>query len=282
MYPKTTRRNQIILFVLIILTITLLTFQYRGGEKSFLEPFKEVALRISSSFQAASAKVFSPVSQGFRFLKDLGALRRENLKLRKEVANLEQKVISLKEQAKENKRLKKLVRFKDKTSLETMPARVIGRAASGWQATIVVDKGFVEGVEEKMPAVSGEGLVGQVIAVFPHASEIELILDQKSGVGGEIQESGEDGLVEGELGKNLKLNLINKDTSVKKGETVITSGLGGVYPRGILIGYVSKVSQKPYSLYKEIRVRPAVNFSRLEEVLIVTEPEPALPSSFSK
>ena len=128
-----------------------------------------------------------------------------------------------------------------------------------------------------MPVVVAEGLVGQVTQVSGHAAEVQLITDQKSGVAAQLIGSGETGIVEGEVDRKLKLNFVSKDSKVRKGDLVITSGLGGVFPKGLFIATVSKTTQRPYSLYKDISLYSPVHFNGLEEVLVIVNPPPKSP-----
>jgi len=275
-FPPRLKRNQIVLAVFLILSVGVLTLHWRLGTDSFFNQTQRVVVGLTGPLQSGFSKITRPFKNGLRYVREMGSLRRDNTRMKGEVTKLREEVISLREAKRENKRLKQLAGFKE-DKYTTLAARIIGNSPNNWQATVVIDKGSAEGVALRMPVVSGEGLVGQISKVSSHVSEVQLILDQKSGVGAQIQKRGEKGIIQGDLDKEPKLNFISKDSRVKKGEAVITSGLGGIFPKGILIGFTSEVKLAPYSMYKEIKVTPIVKFSRLEEVLVITNPQPKIP-----
>lgn len=280
LHPPLTRWNKIILGTLIILSIVILTLHFREKPTGLLHQAQRFSLNLMAPLQAGVSKIIKPLRQGGELVLELGYLRRDNERLKKERDELRQQLVLLRELKKENLRLRKMVGFQEKTPFNTLPAHVIGKSPTDWQATIVLDKGLSDGVTKNMPVVTSEGLVGQVIEVSTQAAQVQLIIDQKSGVGARIQETEEFGIVEGQINGELKLNYVPKSARVKKGDRAATSGLGGIFPKGILIGTVIGVRDRLYELHKDVRVRPAVDFSRLEEVLVITNPPPKPPFEF--
>lgn len=276
MFPPRLRKNQIALAALLVLSVLVLTLHYRMGEESVFASAQRAAIGVLAPLQSGMAAVTRPIRNGVQYVTEFGGLKRENARLKEEVRELRQDVVTLREQKAENRRLRKLVGFEDR-ALDTVPARIIGRSPNNWQDTVAIDKGSSEGVRLRMPVVSGEGLVGQVIKVSGHAAEVQLVIDSRSGVGARVQKTGEKGIAQGELGRRVSLDFIPKEAKLERGQEIVTSGLGGIFPKGILIGFVSKAQIRPYSMYKEIEIRPAVRFSRLEEALVITNPSPDVP-----
>jgi rod shape-determining protein MreC len=266
-----------VLGISIILSIAILTISFRESNQGIIHRLQRASLNLIAPIQAGVTKIVNPVYQGSRAVGELFYFRRENKRLRREVASLRGQTVELQELRKENSRLRRLAGFARRTPYRTISAHVIGKSTSDWQASVILDKGSADGIRENMPVVVAEGLVGQVVEVASHASQVQLLTDQKSGVGAEIQETGETGVAQGQLGGDLRLLYVDKNSEVKKGDRVVTSGLGGVFPKGIFVGTVVKVKEKAYVLHKEIKILPAVDFSRLAEVLIITNPPPRPP-----
>lgn len=271
MYPPRKRLNQIILVVLILLSIAIITLHHKEGEEGFLHRTQGFVTNLISPLQSGVSRVVNSFRHGWGYIFELGQLREENRQLRREVAEFRRELISLRGMERENRRLRKLVGFKEKLEYRTIPAHVIGKSPTEWQSTIIFDRGSADGVAKDMPVVVEEGLVGRVIEVASHATQVQLITDRKSGVAAQILRTGETGVVEGQIGGELGLQFIPKDSSVKKGDIIITSGLGGVFPKGVPIGKVVEVKGRTHDLYKRIKVKSVVDFSRLEEVLIITD-----------
>lgn len=263
--------------ILIILSIAILTVHFREGDQGILHRFQRVSLNLFAPIQAGVTKIIRPFYHTSRSIGELLTLRSENRQLKTEVARLQREIVNLTELERENEKLRKLIGFAEKTPFRTVPAQVIGKSTSDWQANIILDKGWSDGVRKNMPVVVAEGLVGQIVVVAAHASQVQLLIDQKSGAGAQIQETGETGVTQGELGGGLKLLYIDKNSKVEKGDKITTSGLGGVFPKGIFIGVIISVKDSEYVLHKDIKVKPAVDFARLEEVLIITNPPPKPP-----
>ncbi len=277
MYPRWSRRNRIIFGLLVILSVAILTLYFREGSNGFLHRVQRYTVNIVVPLQAGISRAVSPIKSAFRFVAEIGSLRAKNQGLEKENKKLKTEIVSLRLMKKENERLRKLVGFKEKTDFTTIPAHVIGKSSTDWQAAIVLDKGSDDGVEKNMPVVVDSGLVGQVIDSSPKACRVQLITDQKSGVGVQMLSTGETGVLQGQINGELKINFISKDSKAKKGDEVVTSGLGGVFPKGLYVGKVKKIARRPYSLFKEIDVESSVEFVKLEEVLIITSPLPKNP-----
>lgn len=169
----------------------------------------------------------------------------------------------------EAQRLQALLNLKDAYDLEGVGARVIGRSTDAWNQTITIDAGADEGVETGMTVMGPSGVAGQVVAVSPGSSTVRLLSDPASGAAALIQSSRAEGIVRGSLDGLLYLENIGADVTVSVGDVVLTSGLGGSYVRGLLIGTVARVDGAAGDATRRIVVAPGESIRALEEVMVV-------------
>jgi rod shape-determining protein MreC len=163
---------------------------------------------------------------------------------------------------------------------------VVGRDPGTWTSTIIINRGTADGIAKDMPVVTPQGLVGSVVSVYGNVAKVNLILDPRSAVGALVQrpESRVAAIVEGNSATPLTPKMVNiaRDADVIKGDKIITSGFGGIYPKGLLIGEVVDLVNEEGGLLKYAVLNPAVDFGRLEEVSVIVrsrEPIPTLPST---
>lgn len=277
LYPQKSYQDLVVLVLLVLLSIAIFTFHFREGEDGLLHGVQRFTMDTISPLQTGIAVAVSPLRNFFRFLGEVKDLRSENKKLKTALAEIEKQLATYRDKEKENDRLRNLLKLKEKLAFSTLVARVIGRQTTEWQKTVIVNKGSKDGLQRHMPVLVSEGLVGQVIEVSANAALVQLLADDKSGVAAQIVETGEEGIAQGLQGGSLRVNFIPKSSVVKAGDSVITSGMAGVFPRGIFIGKVKEVKDDPYLLYKTVVVEPAVISDLLEEVLIITDLELPLP-----
>jgi rod shape-determining protein MreC len=165
--------------------------------------------------------------------------------------------------------MKKLYSLQSRHSSTSMVAQVFARDPSNWFKTVMVDKGERNRVSKDMAVVTSEGVVGRVIEVSPNTAKVLLITDPNSALDVTIQRSRSQGIMEGKVEEICVLKYVLKSDDVQVGDKVITSGLGGIFPRGLMIGTVSKVERKRPGIFQYLEVTPSVDFSKLEEVLIL-------------
>jgi len=168
----------------------------------------------------------------------------------------------------ENERLRRLLDFKEAQEIATLPARVIAEDATSWFRTITIDKGAEQGVVEGMPVVAAEGVVGRVVRSSPRYARVLLITDASSAVASLLQGNRARGISRGK-GERLVFDFVLRQEEVRVGDRVVTSGMGGVFPKGLIVGDVKTVNRQEFGLFQAIEVIPAVDFSHLEEVLIL-------------
>ncbi|MGF7186162.1 rod shape-determining protein MreC [Desulfitispora alkaliphila] len=247
---------------------------YTADERMKLSPV-EIAIRdILAPLQSGATVVSDKVGGAFSYFKNLKELERENERLQRQIAALTEENSLLEEARLESYRLRKLLNMsietKEEYGEEPIGARVIGRTPGNWLSTITIDKGSIHGLEKDMTVVAPEGLVGRIISVSNRTAEVLLIEDRDGAVGGMLQTSRVPGVVEGtEEDAQLKMIYLPHDTMVRENQVVITSGLHGLFPKGIRIGYVEKVEMEQSGLLKHAIIRPFVDFRRLEEVLVL-------------
>ncbi len=192
-------------------------------------------------------------------------LHLENRRLRAELSQLQEVRLA-------NDRLQKLLDFRETQALTALPAQVITEDASSWFRTVMIDKGSDDGIREGMPVVVAEGVAGRIIKVAPGQSRVLLITDASSAMASLVQRNRSRGVCRGR-GDTLIFDFVLRDKDIEVGDLVVTSGTGGVFPKGLPVGAVSRVVREKYGLFQVIEVAPAVDFSRLEEVLVLLKEE---------
>lgn len=237
------------------------------------------------AMESAVGKLFMPIQNGIVYLKnkitgneqelsDIQTLKEENQKLKDENSQLQEQLRELEILKSENNTLKEYVNLKDKySSYTTVPAYVIQRSLSNYDKLIVINAGTDDGINVNMPVISESGLVGHVISVTNDTAKIQTIIDTASNVSANISNVQDSVVLKGTLNSTeiLRATYIPADSTILQGDEVVTSGLGGIYPKGILIGNVKTVvnTQNEADRYAEIEV--STDFSNLETVLVITE-----------
>ena len=223
------------------------------------------------------------IQEGTVFTRDLATVYRENQTLRAENQELRYVVFQLTEKAAENERLQAMLEFRTKTvAFQMKAAAVIGQDPGTLNHSLLINQGANDGIRVNMPVVTHQGLVGHVTEVFGGTAKVRLLIDAASSAAAMIQrpQSRAVGIVEGNPAQISLLRVKNllRDSDVIKGDKIMTSGLGGIYPKGLLIGEVVDVVDDDGGLLKNAMIRSAVDFSRLEEVLVITgERNPVRP-----
>lgn len=219
-------------------------------------------------FQVLGQGIYSKVSKVWHGYMDLVSVREENDAIKSRLQQLENEVVSLQEVRSENERFARMLSFVQETKLDGLLAQVIGFSPSNWMQAITINKGKRDGVDVGMAAIAGSGVVGQVIEASRGTARILLVTDSISGVDAVVQESRARGVISGNGKGSFVFKYVPREYEVKTGDRIVTSGIGGVYQAGLLIGFVSDVKKQGSLLFQEIEVKPAVDFSRVEEVYI--------------
>jgi rod shape-determining protein MreC len=264
----TLRKTIVLLLVFVVVSFGLVVLD-RNHQLDLLKGF---AARVVDPVQIQLGGFGRAVGGFSNLFTDSSQIRDENQQLKAAVEYLTAENARMVELERENEELRKQLGFKQAhPTLIGLPVEVIGREPSGTIYYIMVDKGKTDGVKKGMPVVDSAGLVGQVIDVDDGQAKILLITDISSSIPAKIQSSRADGIVEGEAqrGGTLTMKYIQQGEKVQAGDWVITSGLGGTFPKGLPIGKVINVRQKDSDMMQDADVAPVVSFSRLESVTIV-------------
>jgi rod shape-determining protein MreC len=206
----------------------------------------------------------------------LRGVRAENRQLKEQIEQMRLEQVRLSEDATQAHRLQSLLAFKEQFIAKTVPAQVIGSSGSDLSRSIYIDKGSNDGVAQDMAVITSGGIVGKVLRAYPSTSLVLMINDQSSGVGAMIEKSRLQGVVRGTPNGELVLERVMSDEQVAAGETLLSSGGDQIFPKGLPLGTVIKVSPGR-EMFLNIHVKPAADLSRVEEVLVVTEKQEREP-----
>ena len=261
-------RRAIILAVALVMAFLLMTLQVRH-DHAVVSFTRQAVLFLISPVIKVTAVTVDSVSRVWGDYVDLRNLHEESLRLTREAAVLQRRISYLEEQALETQRLQGLLAMKEISRAEFLAARVVGKDATNWFKTVLIDRGSLAGIRRNMPVVAPDGLVGRVVEVTPTAAKVQLITDPVSAAGGLIQRTRVIGIVSGSLGAGLKVRYLPLMADIVIGDEVVTSGMGGVFPKGIPLGRVIAAERRSGALFQEATLAPKVDLSRLEEVLIL-------------
>jgi rod shape-determining protein MreC len=233
----------------------------------FLSPLIAAQTWVATRYQAIQSLITAPA--------DVSALRQQNAELEAEVASLQVQVIELQQQVTEAQLLSTLVDYaRSRPENRYLAAAVIARDPSPFMHYVIINRGSDEGLRRGMPVVTQQGLVGQVAAVTAGAARVQLINDPASLINVLLQQSDAEASLAGQVTGEITVEMIPQDANVQAGDLVVTSGLGGNYPPNLVIGQISTVRTLPYDLFQSASVQPAVDFSRLEIVLVIINFQP--------
>lgn len=228
---------------------------------------------------------FSAIQDFLAAPRDIIALRQRNSELEQEVSRLQGQLIELQQRVDETEILAALVDFtRANPERSYKGAAVIGRDPSPFLHYIIINRGSNDGILRGMPVVTDQGLIGRVDAVIADASRVQLITDPAATLNVRLQNADTDAMLVGSVTGDLTLEMISQAVSVETGDVVLTSGLGGGYPPDLIVGQVLNVRKRDFELFQQASIQPAVDFARLEIVLVITnfrpvEIEPLIPQT---
>ncbi len=208
----------------------------------------------------------------------LRGVRAENRQLKQQIERLQMEQVRLSQDAEQARRLQVLLGFKEQFVSQTIAAQVIGSSGSEQSRSIFIDKGTLDGLAPDMAVITADGVVGKVLHAYKSTAEVLLINDQTSGVGSILEQSRLQGVLRGTVAGDLLLDKVMNDEQVQPGDRVLTSGGDQIFPKGLLIGTVRK-SSRGSDAFLDLRVKPAADLSRLEEVLVITQKEDRAPET---
>ena len=238
---------------------------------------------VISPFQNAISWISSKVDFISTTVNDILNVHEQNEQLKAEVEELRAKNLAASEFEAENQRLKALLGYKEvATQFDLVSARVIGREAATWSSMIVINRGSADGIANDMAVVTEMGLVGHISETGINSSKVQLILDPRSSVGTLVQrpESRVAGIVEGDINNPTMPKMINipKNSDVIVGDMIVTSGFGGIYPKGLVVGRIKDIQNEESGLLKFGVIETTVNFQKLEDVAIIIQSREAPPA----
>jgi rod shape-determining protein MreC len=267
------RKYKIAIFIGTLLALALIMSSYDlkyGADGSF---FRKIVLEAVAPVQkvlSASVKSISDAWLRYVLLVDI---EKENKNLKNNINEFKAALILYQEGYLEAQRLRKLLDLRNDYNYHFISAQVIGREQAALSKTILINKGAAHGLKTGMPVIAPPGLIGRLVDVSWHFSKVLLFIDENSNVGAIVQRSRTQGIISGAGPRGLILKYISKTQDVKEGDVIVSSGMGGVFPKGLLIGQVSHVDRQDASLFLKINVAPFVDFSKLEEILILVSEE---------
>jgi rod shape-determining protein MreC len=263
--------------LLLCFLVTLLADRraLREGERdwSYLPGF---VIEIAAPIEEVVLTPFETVRDAWRSYVALLEVREENEQLWREVVELREENLQFREALVASENLQRIVEMRAGFEIPMRPAEVVGQDLSIWFRSILLDRGQRAGVYSGMPVVTGSGVVGLVTATSPHAAKVMLLQDRQSAIDGIVQRSRARGIVRGHGDDALIFELVVRGDDVRPGDVVISSGIGGVYPKGLRIGEVIEVADPEAGLVQKARLAPAVDFGRLEQVFVLLRRAPTM------
>ena len=280
-------RNPLVLLAIVLAQLLGLAVQVRrpnpgtDGEQTRLIRYWVVTA--FSPFERAFLSVGHGVSSTWHNYVDLRHVRQQNQDLQSELNRMRLEQSSLAVDAREGLRLQKLFGFQNQYIAKTVEAHIIGTSGTDLSRVLVIGKGSKDGVKPDMPVITPDGVVGKVRDVFPHSAQILEINDQTSGLGIVLTQTRLRGILRGNAAGQTEIIDILPDERINPGEQVVTSGGDGVYPSGLAVGTVERVFNDPeHNPYAAVLVHPAVNLSRLDDVLVITQTQDTMPASMQQ
>ena len=265
-------RHKRFLIAALLLVTGFLTYALNLRNREHANPLERSVMGVTAPLAGGAATLNRFVDDIWSNYLDLLEVRRENLVLRKSVKRLNERIVADNEAVAANARLQALLNLKGTLDTPTLAVSVIGEDSSAWFKTLVVDRGSADGLSEGMPVLAAGGAVGRLVKVAAHSSRVLLLTDHASAIAALVQRSRARGVVRGMGSGRCSMEFTVKDEDVKVGDSVISSGVGGVFPKGIPLGEVTMVKKGEYGVFQTIEVRPAVSIGNLEEMLVLVRP----------
>lgn len=257
---------------LVILITLVISFHYLR-KTSFMDAAGRAALSIVAPVQNIFTTTIGFADGIWRNYFFLVSVARENELLRKRLAEAVGQVDACREIAIANERLRKYVGLVNESPHQMVAAKVIARDPSPWYRTLVISKGSDDGISKGCPVVLPDGIVGHVLTASSRYARVLLLIDRNCSVDALVQRTRAQGVVEGAAGARCLLNYIPRQEDVQVGDTIVSSGFDGIFPKGLSIGYVSKIIRRNTGLFQDIELVPFVDFERIEEVMVIINPQ---------
>lgn len=263
-------RNTVIITVAAIFLAANFIILFLTSRKSYLGRNGEgVSITVSAPFQETVTNTVRFAQNTWRRYFFLVSVAEENGRLRAELGRAAQRANRLIEMERSNERLRELLDFKKNEIDRVVAAQVVGKDPSPWFSSLLIDKGRNDGVRKGMPVVIPEGIVGVITHDSAHYAKVLLIIDPNSAVDVLLQNSRVRGIARGKSFGICSIEYVLRRHDIAVGETVVTSGLGGVFPKGLRVGEISDVKRDNSGIFLDIQLTPFIDFETLEEVLVI-------------
>ncbi|AEE91683.1 Cell shape-determining protein MreC [Tepidanaerobacter acetatoxydans Re1] len=267
-------KNRKWLILVLLLIISIMIVDITSNRETVFKNFEIPVITALSPAQKILSKIGFDIKDKLNTIPQIFYLKEENEALKQQVAELLQYKQNLLEYQRENTDLRNLLGLKDKNlQYDLEAAEVIARDTGNWFNVILIDKGEKQGLKKDMAVITNEGLVGSIISTTANTSKVMLITDERSSVSAMLQRTRDNGIIKGSIDTAprgyLKMDFLSQDANLVKGDIVISSGLGGLVPKGIVIGEVVETEKESYELMQYAIVKPAVDFLKLERVFVI-------------
>jgi rod shape-determining protein MreC len=265
------KRLYTVLALLILVALFLIgssLYFKSAGTTSFV---KKIVLEASVPLGDAVHSALGAVGMTWKRYVLLVGLEEKNRELEETVASLKREVNHCREMSLEYMRLRELLKMKSDLTFPSVAARVVGRNRASVFRTVLINKGTTDGIKAGFPVVAAEGVAGRIIEVSWNVSKVLLLVDYNSNIAALVQRNRCQGVLQGAGGSGCELKYVQRSEEVKTGDMVLTSGLAGVFPKGLRLGTVTAVKKEAADLFQKITVNPTVDIAKLEEVLVVVE-----------
>ncbi len=272
---KLIKQYRFYLILLLFLLIPILSIDSTNRTPREYRLYDRVALTITTPFEIAIHWTLDSMVTFYENYIALWKTRGENESLMNENRKLVNTILNLRELEQENIRLRNLFQFKENFKIDTVMARMIAKDVSTEFRAIRINRGKDSGIQPNMAVMNAEGVVGRILRVDEHTSDVVTLLDPLSAIDAYIMRSRARGIVEGLTDSLCQLKFALRVDDIQPGDLLLSSGLGGNFPKGVPVGTIIKVTRKSFGITQKVEVKPSVDFSKVEEVLVVTHAEAA-------
>ncbi|MBN1663264.1 MAG: rod shape-determining protein MreC [Deltaproteobacteria bacterium] len=259
-------KNVITACILIIISLVVLSYNVKQPSAG---PVRKLVMEISASLVFSINSSIGAVKNLWNRYLFLVGMEAENRRLREQNAQLLGELIKYREGYLEAKRLQDILNLKKDAPHPAIGAQVINKSDTALLKTIMINRGTAHGLKAGLPVIASKGIVGRTTEASWHASRVLLVIDENSNIDAVIQRTRTQGILQGAGITGCRLKYVLKSDDVRQGDVVITSGLGGIFPKEILLGVVTRVDKGHSDLFQKIEVHPSIDFNKLEEVLVL-------------
>ncbi len=277
MHPQGRYRTPLLLALTLLLVFSVLSLSLKRSPA--LSRVQGLVVSLTAPGLEGLQYLGRSVTQLWRGYFYLVGVERQNLELQRQLEEYKQREVHFQEAQQALTRLEGLLDLKRQVALPVIGARIIAYDPSLWSRSAIINQGKSQGVQDGLPVLAPQGIVGRIVGVYPEYAKVMLIVDRKSSADAMVQRTRVRGMLKGKGGNRCSLEFVPKNADVQVGDLVLASGLVGLYPKGLVFGKVTTANKKNPGVFQEIEVTPNVDLSTLEEVLVVkvatlTFPEP--------